>query len=130
VQGTIDATIDRLVADHGLVERYEGEDGLPGEEGAFLLCSFWLVDALTLSGRTVEARNRFESALEYVSSVGLLAEEVDPETGGHLGNTPQAFSHIGLVNSALYIGAVRGQDLPGPPPMGIRLGDPVGRANR
>jgi GH15 family glucan-1,4-alpha-glucosidase len=128
VQGTIDATIDRLVADHGLVERYEGEDGLPGEEGAFLLCSFWLVDALTLSGRTVEARNRFESALEYVSSVGLLAEEVDPETGGHLGNTPQAFSHIGLINSALYLGRTEGREQKGPEPKGVGESEAVREA--
>jgi GH15 family glucan-1,4-alpha-glucosidase len=119
VQGTIDTTIDRLVADHGLVERYEGADGLPGEEGAFLLCSFWLVDALALSGRTAEARNRFESALEYVSSVGLLSEEVEPETGGHLGNTPQAFSHIGLINSALYLGRTEGREQKGPEPKGV-----------
>jgi GH15 family glucan-1,4-alpha-glucosidase len=114
VQGTIDTTIDRLVADHGLVRRYEGEDGLPGDDGAFLLCSFWLVDALVLSGRKAEARRRFESALEYVSSVGLLSEEIDPETGGHLGNTPQAFSHIGLINSALYLGRISGREQRGP----------------
>jgi GH15 family glucan-1,4-alpha-glucosidase len=119
VQGTIDATIDRLVADHGLVKRYEGEDGLPGEEGAFLLCSFWLVDALALSGRKSEARARFESVLEYVSSVGLLSEEIEPETGGHLGNTPQAFSHIGLINSALYLGRTAGREQRGPDPKGL-----------
>lgn len=118
VLGTIDATIDRLVTDHGLVQRYEGEDGLAGEEGAFLLCSFWLVDALALSGRKVEARQRFESVLEYVSPTGLLSEEVDPGTGSHLGNTPQAFSHIGLVNSALYLGRIRGRKQHGPEPKG------------
>ncbi|WP_137283430.1 glycoside hydrolase family 15 protein [Halorussus salinisoli] len=120
VQGTIDATIDRLVTDRGLVHRYEGEDGLPGDEGAFLLCSFWLVDALALSGRTGEARDRFESVLEYASSVGLLAEEVDPRTGSHLGNTPQAFSHIGLVNSALYLGRTAGREQKGPEPKGVQ----------
>jgi GH15 family glucan-1,4-alpha-glucosidase len=128
VQGTMDATIDRLVADHGLVKRYEGEDGLSSEEGAFLLCSFWLVDALALSGRTAEARDRFESALEYTSSVGLLSEEVDPETGGHLGNTPQAFSHIGLVNSALYLGRTRGREHKGPEPKGVGESEAVREA--
>ncbi len=81
VQSTIDATLDRLVTGDGLVKRYEGDDGLPGEEGAFALCSFWLVSALALSGRVEEAAALFDDALEHVSPLGLLAEEVDPETG-------------------------------------------------
>jgi GH15 family glucan-1,4-alpha-glucosidase len=125
VQGTIDTVEDRLVHDDVLVHRYDGDDGLPGSEGAFILCSCWLVDALALSGRVEDARERFEALLEYVSPLGLLAEEVDPETGGHLGNYPQAFSHIGLINSALYVGFAEGRELPGPDPMGVRLGDPV-----
>ncbi|PSP55514.1 glycoside hydrolase family 15 protein [Halobacteriales archaeon QS_1_67_19] len=125
VQGTIDATMDRLLSDRGLVKRYEGADGLPGDEGAFLLCSFWLVDALALSGRRAEAREHFESAIEHVSDAGLLAEEIDPETGAHLGNTPQAFSHIGLINSALYLGRSRGRTQPGPDPKGFEESPPI-----
>jgi len=128
VQGTVDAVQKRLLVDDVLLRRYDGEDGLPGEEGAFVLCSCWLVDALALSGRVEEARERFEALTEYVGPLGLLAEELDPATGAHLGNYPQAFSHLGLVNSGLYLGYAEGRDLPDPPPMGIRLGEPVGSA--
>jgi len=103
MQGTIDAVIDHLMTDDGLVMRYEGDDGLPGEEGAFVLCSFWLVECLALSGRVEEAREVFESVVEHISPLGLFAEEIDPETGEHRGNFPQAFSHIGLVNAVLYL---------------------------
>ncbi|WP_049926938.1 glycoside hydrolase family 15 protein [Halopiger goleimassiliensis] len=125
VQGTIDAVEDALVEKDVFVRRYDGDDGLPGEEGAFVLCSCWYVDALALSGRLEAAKSRFETLLEYLNPLGLVAEEIDPETGAHLGNFPQAFSHIGIVNSALYLGYVRGYDTPGPAPMGIRLGDPA-----
>ncbi|SDQ99100.1 glycoside hydrolase family 15 protein [Natronobacterium texcoconense] len=124
VQGTIAAIEDRLLEDEIFVLRYDGDDGLPGEEGAFVLCSCWLIDALALSGRVDDAQSRFETLLEYLSPLGLLAEELDPETGSHLGNYPQAFSHVGIVNSALYLGYARGHETPGPPPMGIRLGEP------
>jgi GH15 family glucan-1,4-alpha-glucosidase len=102
VEGTIEAIRDRLGAGDGLLYRYEADD-LPGEEGAFILCSFWLVDVLALSGRTDEAWEVFENVLSYTNSLGLLSEEIDPETGEFLGNYPQAFSHIGLINSALYL---------------------------
>jgi len=125
IQGTIATIEDRLVHDGVLVDRYDGDDGLPGSEGAFVLCSCWLVDALALSGRVAEARERFEALLEYVNSLGLLAEELDADTGAYLGNYPQAFSHIGLVNSALYVAYAEGRELPGPTPMGVRLGDPI-----
>ncbi|SDD77124.1 glycoside hydrolase family 15 protein [Natrinema hispanicum] len=125
VQETIDAIDERLVTDDIFVARYHGDDGLPGNEGAFVLCSCWFVTALALSGRVEDARSRFESLLEYLSPLGLVAEEIDPETGTQLGNHPQAFSHIGIVNSALYLGYVHGHELPGPDPMGIRLGDPA-----
>ncbi|MDF9745325.1 glycoside hydrolase family 15 protein [Natrinema salsiterrestre] len=105
VQGTIDATIDRLTTDDGLVRRYEGDDGLPGEASPFVVCSFWLVSALALSGRTDEARARFEAILDYASPLGLLAEGIDPESGEQRGNIPQAYSHIGLLNSALSLAA-------------------------
>ena len=125
VQGTIDATENALVAGDVLVDRYNGEDGLSGDEGAFVLCSCWLIDALTLSGRVDEARERFEALLEYVSPLGLVAEELDTETGDHLGNFPQGFSHIGIINSALYLGYAAGKNASGPPPMGVRLGEPT-----
>jgi GH15 family glucan-1,4-alpha-glucosidase len=126
VQGTIEAIEERLVEDDIFVLRYDGDDGLPGDEGAFVLCSCWLITALALSGRIGEAQSRFETLLEYLNPLGLIAEEIDTETGAHLGNHPQAFSHIGIVNSALYLGYVRGHETPGPAPMGIRLGEPIG----
>ncbi|ELZ06207.1 glycoside hydrolase 15-like protein [Natrialba chahannaoensis JCM 10990] len=93
--------------------------------GCRLRGSCWLVNALALSGRVDDARSRFEALLEYLSPLGLVAEEIDAETGAHLGNFPQAFSHIGIVNSALYLGYALGNGTPGPAPMGIRLGKPI-----
>jgi GH15 family glucan-1,4-alpha-glucosidase len=103
VLATIDAIEDRLTDERGLVYRYRSADGLEGEEGSFLLCTFWLAQALALAGRTERARAVFERAAAFVNDVGLLAEEVDPDTGELLGNFPQAFSHIGLVNAAWAI---------------------------
>jgi len=125
VQNTIDAIESRLVEDEVLVRRYDGEDGLPGSEGAFVLCSCWLIDALALSGRVDEARRRFEALTEYVNALNLVAEEIDTETGSYLGNYPQAFSHMGMINSALYVGFATGYEVAEPAPMGIRLGDPI-----
>ncbi|MEU0912099.1 glycoside hydrolase family 15 protein [Streptomyces althioticus] len=106
VLGTIDAIRAELGQD-GLVRRYTPDaaelDGLPGQEGAFLACTFWLVDALHMTGRTEEARALFERLLGLANDVGLLAEEYDTVNGRLLGNFPQAFSHIGLVNSALAL---------------------------
>lgn len=110
VQGTIAAIRDRLTTDDGLVYRYEGEDGIPGGEGAFFLCSFWLVDCLALSGKIREAETIFKNLLGYASPLGLFAEEIVPETGEFLGNYPQAFSHLGLINSAIYLQAAKGND--------------------
>ncbi len=103
VVSTLDAIEDGLTDGNGLVYRYLREDGLPGDEGAFLLCTFWLAHAHALAGRTDRARATFERARSYVNDVGLLAEEVDPETGELLGNFPQAFSHVGLVTAAWAI---------------------------
>jgi GH15 family glucan-1,4-alpha-glucosidase len=102
IEGTIDAIRDRLTTDDGLVYRYE-HDEMPGDEGAFALCSFWLVDCLALMDDTDRARDIYETLLDYSSPLGLISEEIDPETTELLGNFPQAFSHIGLVNSALYL---------------------------
>jgi GH15 family glucan-1,4-alpha-glucosidase len=108
VLATVDAVAQRLTDPRGLVYRYrttEGanSDGLEGEEGTFLLCTFWLAQAYAVSGQVSRARAVFEQASRYVNDLGLLAEEVDPVTGELLGNFPQAFSHIGLVNAAWAI---------------------------
>ncbi|WP_420312106.1 glycoside hydrolase family 15 protein [Streptomyces sp. YS-B37] len=107
VVGTVDAVREALGHD-GFVRRYDTAadtpvDGLPGDEGAFLACSFWLVDALQMTGRRKEARVLFERLVCLANDVGLLAEEYDPVAGRQLGNFPQAFSHIGLVNTALAL---------------------------
>ena len=78
-------------------------DGLAGQEGTFLLCTFWLAQAFALAGLVGRAREVFHRAVGYVNDVGLLAEEIDERTGELLGNFPQAFSHIGLVNAAWAI---------------------------
>jgi alpha,alpha-trehalase len=103
VLATVDATEERLTDQRGLVYRYRSHDGLEGEEGTFLLCTFWLAQALAQTGQPVRARAVFERAAAFVNEVGLLAEEVDPVSGELLGNFPQAFSHIGLVNAAWAI---------------------------
>jgi GH15 family glucan-1,4-alpha-glucosidase len=103
---TINAIEERLTDDRGLVYRYrteEGVDGLAGEEGTFLLCTFWLAQALALGDQVDRARAVFERAASFANDLGLLAEEVDPTSGEMLGNFPQAFSHIGLVNAAWAI---------------------------
>ncbi|GLV56003.1 trehalase [Dictyobacter sp. S3.2.2.5] len=103
MRSTIDAIAERLTDEHGLVYRYRASDGLGGEEGTFLLCTFWLAHAQALAGEVGRARKTFEQALTYVNDVGLLAEEVDPVSNELLGNFPQAFSHIGLINAAWAI---------------------------
>jgi alpha,alpha-trehalase len=97
---TIRATAERLTDRRGLVFRYRAEDGLAGDEGTFLLCTFWLASALARAGLVREARATFERAAAFANDVGLLSEEVDEEGVELLGNFPQAFSHIGLVNAA------------------------------
>jgi GH15 family glucan-1,4-alpha-glucosidase len=106
VLATIEAIADRLTDERGLVYRYDtssGADGLEGTEGTFVLCTFWLAQALALADRPERAREVFERVITYLNDVGLLAEEVDSETGDLLGNFPQALSHIGLVNAAWAI---------------------------
>ncbi|GHO88383.1 glycoside hydrolase family 15 protein [Dictyobacter formicarum] len=103
MRSTIDAIAERLTDEHGLVYRYRSTDGLAGEEGTFLLCTFWLAQAQALAGEVKQARETFEHAIVYANDVGLLSEEVDPMSNELLGNFPQAFSHIGLVNAAWAI---------------------------
>jgi GH15 family glucan-1,4-alpha-glucosidase len=102
VLSTIDALRTRLTS-NGLVYRYLNDDGLPGSEATFTICSFWMVDALAACGRTDEARGLFEKVVSYANDVGLLAEEIDPVSGALLGNFPQGFSHLGLIHSALSL---------------------------
>ena len=102
IVSTVDA-IQRDLTEDGLVLRYStdlSDDGLPGKEGAFLACSFWLVDNLVLTGRREQGRAVFDRLCGLANDVGLLAEEYDPRAGRQVGNFPQAFTHIALVNSA------------------------------
>jgi GH15 family glucan-1,4-alpha-glucosidase len=114
VVGTVRAVEERLCND-GFVLRYAGSslgevDGLPGGEGAFLPCSFWLADNLVLQGRVAEGRALFDRLAGLANDVGLLAEEYDPVAGRLVGNFPQAFTHVALVNTAhnLGLGAAAG----------------------
>jgi GH15 family glucan-1,4-alpha-glucosidase len=112
VRGTVEQIEKRLVVD-GLVLRYdsgETDDGLPAGEGAFLACSFWLADNYILQGRHEDARALFERLLALRNDVGLLAEEYDPRAKRQLGNFPQAFSHIALVDTAFNLGRTDRQD--------------------
>ena len=103
VRATVDAIADRLTDERGLVYRYRSHDGLEGEEGTFLICTFWLAQAQAMAGELDRAKATFESAISYANDLGLLSEEVDPSGAELLGNYPQAFSHIGLVNAAWAI---------------------------
>ena len=116
MRATIDAIATKLTDERGLVYRYRAEagvDGLAGEEGTFLLCTFWLAQALALAGEVDRAAEVFNRAVTYCNDVGLLAEEIDQATGELLGNFPQAFSHIGLVNAAWAISEARRTRAPG-----------------
>jgi len=104
VDDTINAVRDGLSAGGPLLYRYPpGRDGLPGTEGAFLPCSFWLVQALAHTGRRPEAVELFEALLDKANPLGLYGEEMDPATGAHLGNFPQALTHAALVQAALAL---------------------------
>ncbi|MEV6981715.1 glycoside hydrolase family 15 protein [Sphaerisporangium sp. NPDC051017] len=103
VRSTVRAIGTRLVDPRGLVHRYRAADGLVGQEGTFLLCTFWLAHALALTGERPAAGQVFETAVSYANDVGLLTEEVDSATGEPIGNFPQALSHIGLINAARAI---------------------------
>jgi GH15 family glucan-1,4-alpha-glucosidase len=112
VRGTVAAVEQHLLRD-GFVQRYSqppsrGVDGLPAGEGAFLACSFWLADNYALMGRRDEARELFERLLALRNDVGLLSEEYDPAAGRLVGNFPQAFSHVPLIDTARNLSTARG----------------------
>jgi GH15 family glucan-1,4-alpha-glucosidase len=113
MQGTVAAIQSRLGRD-GLVYRYLTEDGLPPGEGAFGICSFWAVTAEALGGHRAEAAETFELLLGRANDVGLFAEEIDPGTGAALGNFPQAFTHVGLIDAALTLAGVERGVIPPP----------------
>lgn len=114
IVATIEAIEERLTDPRGLVYRYLADDGMAGEEGTFLLCTFWLAHALALAGRTQRARAVFERAAAFATDLGLMAEEVAPDSSELLGNFPQAFSHIGLINAAWAISEAEDRAAAGP----------------
>jgi len=107
VVSTLERVRERLTA-HGLVYRYLSPDGLAGGEGAFLMCTLWVVDNLAMAGRVDEAAALFEQVLGFANDVGLLSEEVNPTSRELLGNFPQGFTHLGVIRSALRIAEARG----------------------
>ncbi len=120
VQGTINRVMEKLMV-NGLLYRNntptekpiaQDNNGLPRQEGAFCLCTFWLVDALALSKRVDEAKQIFAHILKYTNHVGLLSEELNPLDGTMLGNFPQGFTHIGIITSALYLAYAEGKKIP------------------
>jgi GH15 family glucan-1,4-alpha-glucosidase len=110
------ATIEAIAADltmDGLVLRYRNReglnvDGLKGEEGTFVICSFWLVSALAMAGEVDRAEQLFDTLASHANDLGLLAEEIDVANAQLLGNFPQAFSHVGLITAASEIDKARG----------------------
>jgi GH15 family glucan-1,4-alpha-glucosidase len=102
VRSTVE-TIKSRLTQNGIVYRYRSEDGLPGGEGVFLTCTFWLIDALALSGRLDEAHDLFERVSGYANDLGLLSEEFDPGSDNLLGNYPQGFTHMALINAAVNL---------------------------
>jgi GH15 family glucan-1,4-alpha-glucosidase len=105
IKATVLAIADELTVE-GLVLRYkldETDDGLRGEEGTFAICSFWLVSALAEIGELDRARQLCGKLLSFASPLGLYAEELDPYSGRHLGNFPQAFTHLALINAVMHV---------------------------
>jgi GH15 family glucan-1,4-alpha-glucosidase len=122
------ASIHEKLASDGLIYRYETgtDDGLPPGEGAFGICSFWAVECVARGGDVEGAKRAFDRVLSHANDVGLFAEEIDPETGAALGNFPQAFTHIGLINAALTLAESREESVPlirKTPPTGITKED-------
>ncbi|MGH7556431.1 MAG: glycoside hydrolase family 15 protein [Gemmatimonadota bacterium] len=121
VERTIEAIENELVVGD-LVIRYLSEDGLLGIEGGFAWCTFWLIDCMAMQGRHAEAEELFRNMLSRANPVGLMSEEIHLETGQLLGNFPQAFTHLGVINSALFLNSMKGRVEEGP---AARPGAPV-----
>ena len=119
VISTIEVLERELCDDHGLLSRYRGDDGLAGTEGAFVFCTFWLAHAQALAGVVDRARETFQRALDCSNDLGLLSEEFDSAAGEQLGNLPQAFSHVGLVNAAWAISQAERGNGAQPLPVGV-----------
>jgi len=116
VMQATETVITQQITDGALVYRYpQGWDGMPGQEAAFGICSFWRIDYLARAGRTAEAEALFDSLCGYANDVGLYAEEIEPESGLHLGNFPQAFTHVGLINAALALTEAKARGRATPP---------------
>jgi len=110
MRATIEKIAVDLAAPCGLLYRYTGDDGLGGGEGVFILCTYWLVQCLAAAGEAERATELFERVTAYTNDLGLLSEEADPATGELMGNFPQAFSHVGLVNAAWALSRMAGPD--------------------
>jgi GH15 family glucan-1,4-alpha-glucosidase len=105
MRSTVQGILENL-SENNLIYRYLGDDGIPGYEGVFGICNFWLAENLAKSGNTGAAIIIFETMLKGASPTGLFSEEIDPGTYELLGNYPQSFTHIGLINAALSINEV------------------------
>jgi len=126
MRSTVDRINEQLTDRHGFVYRYRGADGLIGDEATFTLCTFWLVDNIAMQGRVGEARSLFERLLSYSGQLGLFSEEVDATSKMALGNYPQAFTHIALINSAHNLRKaemIRAEHHTDPVVAAIKLGD-------
>src|SRR5260370_32970002 len=101
MRSTVDRIIEQLTDEHGFVYRYDSCDGVGGHEASFTICTFWLVDNLAMQGRVAEAHSLFERLLTYGGRLGLFFQEIDSHDGVEVGNYPQGFTHISLINNAL-----------------------------
>lgn len=119
ILSTIRSVQKNLTEKNGLVYRYKSQQGLLNDDNVSLVCSFWLVDALALSERLAEAERLFREILSFATPLGLFAESIETRSGAQLGNFPYAFSHISLINSALYLGRLKGTKIEGPEPYGL-----------
>jgi GH15 family glucan-1,4-alpha-glucosidase len=123
VRSTLDAVrLELGTSCEELLYRYRAPDGLPGVEGAFLACCFWMVQNLAMVGEFAEAERLFKNLLRRTNHVGLLAEEIDPATGEHLGNFPQALSHAELLNTAYVLERLRPAAEPSSAPSSAGVG--------